>query len=182
MTERLYVMDIPKLKFLQALEECNKHIKRMLYAYHKMAIFMPLNVTKYDDLTEEQVENIDQFIFRFSKLQDAMGERLFRGVLICLEEEVKNKPFLDLLNRLEQLGAIENKEEWLLLRKLRNDLSHEYLNDSETNALNINTVYGNTQKLYNMFTSVKMYVNDNLIALNTIDDFVLETIPFEKCV
>ena len=65
-----------------------------------MATFMPLDTTKYDDLTEEQVENIDQFIFRFSKLQDAMGERLFRGVLICLGEKVKNKQFLDLLNRL----------------------------------------------------------------------------------
>jgi len=175
-------MDIPKLKLLQALEECNKHIKRMLYAYHKMATFMPLDTKKYDDLTEEQVENIDQFIFRFSKLQDAMGERLFRGVLICLGEEVKNKPFIDLLNRLEQLGAIKDKEEWLLLRKLRNDLSHEYLNESEANALNINIVYGNTRKLYDMFTQVKMYVNDNLFALNTINDFVLETTPFEKCV
>jgi hypothetical protein len=64
---RLYAMDIPKLKLLQALEECNKHIKRMLYAYHNMATFLQLDATKYDDLTEEQVENIDQFIFRFSK-------------------------------------------------------------------------------------------------------------------
>ena len=147
-----------------------------------MAVFMPLDATKYDDLSEEQVENVDQFIFRFSKLQDAMGERLFRCVLICLEEEVKNKPFLDLLNRLEQLGAVRNKEEWLLLRKLRNDLSHEYINDSETNALNINVVYENTRKLYDIFIQVKMYVNDNLFAFNTIDNFLLETTPFEKCV
>ncbi len=175
-------MDISKLKLLQAIEECNKHIKRMLYAYHKMATFMPLDVTKYDDLTEEQVENIDQFIFRFSKLQDAMGERLFRTTLIFLGEEVKNKPFRDLLNRLEQLGAIKNKEEWLLLRKLRNDLSHEYLNESEANALNINIVYENTQKLYDIFMQVKIYVNDNLLTLNTIDDLVLETTAFEKCV
>jgi len=160
-------MNIKKLKLLQALEECNKHIKRMLYAYHKMAKFMPLDATKYDHLTDEQIENIDQFIFRFSKLQDAMGERLFRGVLIYLEEEVKNKPFIDLLNRLEQLGALQNKEEWLFLRKLRNDLSHEYLDESEANALNINMVYENTKKLYDIFMQVKMYVNDNLLTLST---------------
>ena len=51
-------MDINKLKLLQALEECNKHIKRMLYAYHKMATLMPLDTTQYDHLTEEQVENL----------------------------------------------------------------------------------------------------------------------------
>lgn len=166
-------MDIKRLKLLQALDECNEHIKRMLYAYHKMAKFMPLDATKYDHLTDEQVENIDQFIFRFSKLQDAMGERLFRRVLIGLEEEVKNKPFLDLLNRLEQLGTIKNKEEWLLLRRLRNALSHEYLNESEANALNINMVYENTHKLYEIFMQVKMYVNDKLFTLSAIDDFLL---------
>lgn len=171
-------MDINQLKLLRALEECNKHIKRMLYAYHKMATLMPLDATQYDNLTEEQVENIDQFIFRFSKLQEAMGERLFRNLLIYSGEEVKNKPFMDLLNRLEQLGAIDNKEEWLRLRKLRNDLSHEYLNESETNALNLNVVYGNTQRLYEIFIQVKTYVNDNLFTFDTIDNFMLETTPF----
>jgi len=175
-------MDISKLKLLQAIEECNKHIKRMLYAYHKMAQLMPLDTTTYENLTDDQVENIDQFIFRFAKFQDAMGERLFRGVLICSGEEVKNKPFLDLLNRLEQLGIINNKEQWLLLRKLRNALSQEYLNDSEANALNLNMVYENTKNLYDIFMQVKMYVNNNLFVLNTIDDFLLETTPFEKCV
>jgi len=175
-------MDISKLKLLQAIEECNKHIKRMLYAYHNMAQLMPLDAATYQNLTDEQVEHIDQFIFRFAKLQDAMGERLFRGVLICLGEEVKNKPFIDLLNRLEQLGIINNKDEWLWLRKLRNNLSHEYLNNSEANALNINMVHENTQKLYEIFMQVKMYVNDKLIVLNTTEGFLLETTPFEKCV
>lgn len=73
-------MDISKQKLLQAIEECNKHIHRMLYAYHNMAQLMPLDAATYDNLTDDQVEHIDQFIFRFAKLQDAMGERLFRGV------------------------------------------------------------------------------------------------------
>lgn len=173
-------MDISKLKLLQTLEECNKHIKRMLYAYRKMAKFIPLDAIKYDHLTEEQVENVDQFIFRFSKLQDAMGERLFRGVLIFLAEEVKNKSFLDLLNRLEQLEIIKSKEEWLFLRTLRNELSHEYLHENEVNALNINIVYENTEKLYDIFMQIKRYIDDNLFTLNTIDDFVLETTPFPR--
>jgi hypothetical protein len=173
-------MDISKLKLLQALEECNKHIKRMLYAYNKMAKFMPLDAATYDNLTEEQVENIDQFIFRFAKLQDAMGERVFRSVLISLKEEIKNKPFRDLLNRLEQLGILKSKEEWLLLRKLRNDLSHEYVNESEGNALSLNLVYENTEKLYDIFMQVKSYVNDNLFTLSTIDDFILETPPMKN--
>jgi len=142
---------------------------------------MPLDVIKYEQLTENEVESIDQFIFRFSKLQDAMGERLFRGVLIFLEEEVKNKPFLDLLNRLEQIEILKSKEEWLLLKKLRNELSHEYINDSETNVLNINMVYENTKKLYEIFMQVKIYIGDNLFIFSTIEGYILDTTPFDKC-
>jgi len=175
-------MNIKEQKLLQAIEECNKHIKRLLYAHHKMSRFMPLNGDQYDNLTDEQVENIDQFIFRFSKLQDAMGERLFRNVLLLLEEEVKNKPFLDLLNRLEQLRIIGDKEQWLALRKLRNDFSHEYLNESDANALNINLVYEQTKKLYDIFRQVKTFLTENTSLLNSdlAENYVLETPLYES--
>ncbi len=175
-------MNIKERKLLQAIEECHKHIKRMLYAHRKMSKFMPLDGNQYDNLTDEQVENLDQFIFRFSKLQDAMGERLFRNLLLFLEEEVKNKPFLDLLNRLEQLRIIGNKEQWLALRKLRNEFSHEYLNESDANALNINLVYEQTKKLYDIFRQVKMYLTENTSLFNSIlaEDYILETPPYES--
>ncbi|RKZ42060.1 MAG: hypothetical protein DRR00_31225 [Candidatus Parabeggiatoa sp. nov. 3] len=73
---------------------------------------------------------------------------------------------------------LKSKEEWLLLRKLRNDLSHEYVNESEGNALSLNLVYENTEKLYDIFMQVKSYVNDNLFT--PIDDFVLETLPMKN--
>ncbi|MCK5715908.1 MAG: hypothetical protein KAH77_00350 [Thiomargarita sp.] len=173
-------MDIKSLKLLQSLDECHKHIKRVLYAYHKMSVLMPLDALKYEQLTDKQVENIDQFIFRFSKLQDAMGERVFKSVLICLEENVKKKPFIDLLNRLEQLGALQSKEEWLSLRRLRNTFSHEYFDDSDVNALNINMVYTHTRQLYDIFIHIKKYINDEILILNKREGFILETPIFDK--
>ena len=55
-------MDIKQIKLLQAIDECNKHIKRMLYAHKKMRQFIPLDGSQYDNLTDEQIETIDQFI------------------------------------------------------------------------------------------------------------------------
>jgi len=40
----------------------------------------------------------DQSIYRFSKLQDCMGAKLFKSVLLYQGENV-NKPFLDILNQ-----------------------------------------------------------------------------------
>ena len=39
----------------------------------------------------------EDLIYRFSKLQDCMGAKLFKSVLLYEGENV-NKPFLDLLN------------------------------------------------------------------------------------
>jgi hypothetical protein len=63
-------------------------------------MFMPLDAKRYQQLTDDEIEHIDQFLFRFAKLQDAMGEKLFLLILEFLKEEnTRNKPFIDILNR-----------------------------------------------------------------------------------
>ncbi len=37
---------------------------------------------------------LDQFIFRFSKFQDSMGNKLFPTLLINLGEDITSKPFI----------------------------------------------------------------------------------------
>lgn len=133
--------ELSKSKVEKALKECETHLKRMTYARGKLAALMPMNEQGYLELTEEQIESLDQYIFRYIKMQDAMGERLFRQMLDLLEEPARNQPFLDKLNRLEQLGAIESKEAWLKLRNLRNLLTHEYEDDSASMSAVINQVY-----------------------------------------
>lgn len=93
--------DYRALKLLESFAECTRHSQRMLGAYKKVSLIFPLDVNKYRILTDDEIEHIDQMVYRFSKLQDSRGERLFKSVLMFLEEDIKNKPFLDVLNRLE---------------------------------------------------------------------------------
>jgi hypothetical protein len=65
------------LRMEKLITECDKHLQRMSYAYTKMTLFMPLDISPYQQLSDDEVEQIDQFLYRFSKLQDAMGEKLF---------------------------------------------------------------------------------------------------------
>ncbi len=44
------------------------------------------------NLSEEQIEHIDQFIYRFTKLQDSMATRLMPAIYSWLEGESRPVP------------------------------------------------------------------------------------------
>ena len=68
---------------------------------------MPLDASKYVALSEDEIEHIDQYLFRFAKLQDTIGKRLFKAIFSSLEEDVEDLPFIDLLNRLEKIEYLK---------------------------------------------------------------------------
>jgi hypothetical protein len=67
----------------------------------------------------------DQILFRFKKLQDALGERLVPATLDALAESFEAWPVRDRLDRLEKLGYLD-VDAWLRWREARNRLAHEY--------------------------------------------------------
>ncbi len=110
----------------EALKICEIHFERMRYATQKVKKYFPLNEEKYHALNDDDLSYLDQIIFRFSKLQDSMGARLFPSLLEILGEDIDGKPFIDLLTKLEQLRLLENHKQWLILRETRNLVTHEY--------------------------------------------------------
>ncbi len=112
-------------KLIFILYECNQHKKMIEASYSKLEQHLPLSVQTYKKFTTDEIGYIDQFLFRFSKLQDTMGEKLFSSILFLLGEDFSKKPFIDILNRLEKIELVY-KNEWLNLRKIRNDVEHEY--------------------------------------------------------
>ncbi len=154
--------DYRTLKLLEAFAECVRHSRRMLSAYNKVLLIFPLDVNRYRLLTDDEIEHIDQMVYRFSKLQDSIGERLFKSVLDFLEEDIKNKPFLDVLNRLEQLEILPSKDEWLRLRKLRNELSHEYSNEDEENVATLNILFDEIKTINAVFLGIRNYFDLHL--------------------
>lgn len=117
---------------------------------------MPLDASRYVRLTEDEVEHIDQFLFRFAKLQDTLGEKLFVLMLTFLEEEnLKSKPFIDILNRLEQLGLLEDKNVWLALRKIRNNIAHQYEDEALQATEALNAIYAATPALAAIYLTLK---------------------------
>jgi hypothetical protein len=140
--------------------ECDKHTIRINSSSAKMKVNIPLDKHKYIQLTDDEIEYIDQFLFRFSKLQDAIGEKLFKTILLYLEEEVENKPFIDILNRLEKLELIQSANVWKELREDRNKLAHNYEDEPEEMSEAINKLYNKKDILINIYLNIKNYYRD----------------------
>lgn len=128
-----------KDKLKEALLLCTLHCERMNFALGKIKIHFPLNREKYLRLPPEELSFFDQLIFRFSKLQDSMGGKLFPAILENLGEDISNLPFIDRLAKLEQLNVIPGAEEWMMLRETRNLVTHEYpfITDEIVDGLNL---------------------------------------------
>jgi uncharacterized protein with HEPN domain len=132
-----------KQKVHDSLRESNKHLNRLENAFEALGghYIFPISMDDFKKILQstEHLAYSDQIIYRFSKLQDCMGAKLFKSVLLYEGENV-NKPFLDILNQLEAIDII-NVDEWFEIRDLRNEIAHDYEDNDEV-ALNIlNTIY-----------------------------------------
>ena len=159
-------MSYLEIKVEKILNECDKHLLRINGAYRHMSSFMPLTKQKYLELTEQNVTDVDQFLYRFGKLQDAVGEKLFSAILLFLrEEKIRSKSFIDILNRLEKLEILDSKEDWFELRKIRNDLSHHYDDNPEETASAINYIYEKKGTLESIYLKVKYFYDEKRRAV-----------------
>jgi hypothetical protein len=73
---------------------------------------------------DDLIAALDQFVLRFMRLQDTMGARLLRGVLVAvLKEPFEDRPLRDVLDRLERFGVIPSADRWDEIRSMRNQLA-----------------------------------------------------------
>ena len=79
------------------------------------------------DADVELSERAEAFVSRFGRLQDTIGDKLLPAYLTAAEET----PGLavDNLDRAERLGLLGSTEQWFALRKLRNQMVHESIED-----------------------------------------------------
>jgi len=145
-----------KYIFIEKLYECNQHKKRLLKAKSHLEDIMPINLNKYTALNEVEMSFIDQMIFRFSKLQDTMGEKIFPSILELGGEQVKTMTFIDRLNRLEELGLLY-KDEWMSLRKDRNEIAHEYSFNQDEVVDGINLIFNRVDDLLKIYNDIYKY-------------------------
>lgn len=120
---------ITDARLAAAVWECGRHATALsgaLAQWHTL----PLPSSQALEHDETLRRLTDQILYRFTKLQDAMGERLVPATLGWLREPCEDWSMRDRLDRLEKLGYLTT-EGWLQWREVRNRLAHEYPNAEE---------------------------------------------------
>lgn len=148
-------LNTDSVKIEKYFNECDKHILRIEYAFQKISPFLPISALDYPNLNNEQIEAIDQYLFRFAKLQDTMGDKLFKLILSQYEENTQQLSFIDVLNKLEKLEFIPSAKEWLTLRKIRNEISHQYDDEPEEMSQAINIILNQKSIIIGIYEYLK---------------------------
>lgn len=126
------------LRLAQAWQQCQRHVRHLNHALLALRPMLPMTAVSLGGLTDDQVPHWDQFVLRFTKLQDAMGAQLFPAALVYLQEPYDDRPMLDKLHRLEKLGYLADAQDWQSWRAIRNSFAHDYPEDDALKAAYLN--------------------------------------------
>ena len=97
---------------------------------------------------------LDTLAFRFVKLQDLIGSKIFREFLKEMGYIVEEKTFFEILKEIEKEGIIDI-DSWNEFRKVRNFLSHEYPYSFEDRVEAINYLIEKTPELIEVIKKIE---------------------------
>ena len=138
--------------------EANKHIEKLKKSKEVLIRFYPFTIDTLEELEEFEKDKLDVLIFRFSKLQDLIGEKIFRHYFE-FSGRVSNIPFVKILSELEREEII-TIEKWRELRIIRNNIAHEYPYEEEILIEAINKVLENIDYLIKVKEKIEKIVNE----------------------
>jgi hypothetical protein len=144
-------------KLIETLAICDLHHQRMMFAWKNIEKYFPLTDLTFSNISQIELALFDQLIYRFSKLQDSMGSRLFKQLLEALEEDISGLPFIDILLKLEKLNLLDDAKDWIALRQTRNTISHEYPFFKEVQMEELNLLPEEVVKLASIWLKLKEY-------------------------
>ena len=154
--------DTLKATVESAIAENDSHLGRMRWARTALSGHLPLDEDRFAGLSDEKRAILDQFLYRFTKIQYSVGTRLLPTLDSFLEGDDNPRPFLDVLNRLEQLGVMTSQESRQKFRDLRNNIAHEYPESVAKTVATINTLFEDAEEFFLLYTTARQAGSDRL--------------------
>ncbi|MFV8836424.1 hypothetical protein ACNSTU_15790 [Aquisalimonas sp. APHAB1-3] len=108
----------------------------------------------------ELAERLEAFVSRFGRMQDTIGGKLFPRWLAAQAEEPGTH--IEVLNRAERLGVLEDVERWLEARALRNRLVHEYMENPEEFAADLILAGEYCDMLFDTYTRLRDFAAERM--------------------
>ena len=133
------------------LKSLDRSMESLRYSYEKCK---KIGWEK-DHFDFEEQEAFEALTGRFARTSDLLTQKVVKTLFSLLQENIKT--FIDGANFLEKLDIIQDADDILNIRELRNQIAHEYIEDN-LNEL-FKDVLNNTALLEKILKSVKNYSN-----------------------
>jgi hypothetical protein len=130
---------------------CQGHAEALQDALQDIQL-RAMGLDDYTHLNKEDRRLLDQFAYRYTRLQDDMGVKLVPAVLKALGEDVAPMSALDRVARLEQLGWLASADEWQTLRQIRNQFAHDYPDNALERFERLQAAIGAAAQLMSVLT------------------------------
>jgi hypothetical protein len=150
-------------RYRALLHECKTHRKRVVQAHQRIKRLFPLDADTYVALEDEQVAYVDQLVYRYTKLQDVLGAKLYPAILAALREDAASMTVFDMLSELEKAGVVPSTRSWLALRETRNQLAHDYQDDPKEGSEYLNRVFDSVDSLLRAAEQAESFVQERVI-------------------
>ena len=144
------------------MRQCSRHVQRMAHAMDHIGF--PLTAERLVSGDESLITFLDQFVFRYTKLQDTMGQQVLR--MFCAQillEPVEDAVLANVLVLLERRGYL-SESQWREQRAMRNALTHEYPEQVGWQVQTLNLAYGLAQQLAAWFERLQAEFNSSKLA------------------
>jgi uncharacterized protein YutE (UPF0331/DUF86 family) len=145
-----------KLTYQQLKEHLmglEKALETLRYSYVKCN-----KITGKDKLNAEDQESFEALTSRFARTADMLTQKVLKTLFALLHE--RPRTFLDSANLLEKLEIIEDADNIINIRELRNQIAHEYVIDDLHELFA--DVLRFVPELERVFGNVKIYIERNL--------------------
>jgi len=129
----------PRIAFLSRVVD--KQCRRLL-ATDQRLFEQPSSAARVGQIeaNPDLAERVEAFVGRFGRLHDAVGDRLLTALLAALGETPGAA--IDNLDRAERLGWVDSADTWMAMRRLRNQMIHEYGEDPTLLSSALETAHG----------------------------------------
>jgi len=111
----------------------------------------------------EEQESFEALTSRFARTSDILTQKLLKTLFMLLQENIKT--IIDAANFLEKLELIDDADDLLNIREIRNQIAHEYV-ESDINDLFFD-VLRYVPQLRKIISNVKAFYRDQFASKKT---------------
>lgn len=144
---------------LEKLEQLRRMRRNLAYSQGKVAQWWETAI-EFSAITDEQRMHLSAFKADFSELQGHLGAAMR---LIALIEEENTQLFTYVLTYMEQLGILSDMDDWLDVRRLRNQAAQDYSSSDQEKRQHFQMLLGQAAYLNQVLSALETFVDKHYL-------------------